>query len=197
MREIIFGDNGMYKAREDGKIFTRSSLKRGRTPGIFEPDWREKKQSICRTDKHGGSYLASSFKINSKFTSHKIHRLIAKLFLGEIPNGLQINHIDGNRFNNSVKNLEIVTPKDNMANAKNRGALERRSSYGGKLSRQNIITIKSLGWIGFNTLELSSWFNVDRSVITRIISSNKQVSYQETNEEAISLCCKLFSLEYP
>lgn len=44
-----------------------------------------------------------------------IHRLVIKTFIGDIPDGYEINHIDFNRSNNMLNNLEIVTRKQNMA----------------------------------------------------------------------------------
>jgi hypothetical protein len=40
---------------------------------------------------------------------HFIHRLVYRTFIGEIPNGKEINHIDGIKSNNLVENLECVT----------------------------------------------------------------------------------------
>jgi hypothetical protein len=39
----------------------------------------------------------------------KIHRLVARAFLGEIPEGFIVHHRDGNRINNAVANLEIIS----------------------------------------------------------------------------------------
>ena len=46
-----------------------------------------------------------------------VHRLVAACFLGlpPSPEHSQVNHKDGNRSNNAVKNLEYVTPAENMA----------------------------------------------------------------------------------
>ena len=46
-----------------------------------------------------------------------LHRLVVETWLGEIPKGMQVNHIDGNRQNNSVSNLEICTPSQNTQHA--------------------------------------------------------------------------------
>ena len=51
-----------------------------------------------------------------------VHRLVAQAFIENLYNYPQVNHIDENRLNNSVENLEWCTPKYN-------------SNYGGRLMR--------------------------------------------------------------
>lgn len=46
-----------------------------------------------------------------------VHRLVAAAFLGPIPDGFEVNHIDGNPGNPHVDNLEIVTRRANVAHA--------------------------------------------------------------------------------
>lgn len=45
-----------------------------------------------------------------------IHRLIYEAFKGEIPEGMEIDHIDCNKMNNNPDNLRIVTRSENMNN---------------------------------------------------------------------------------
>ena len=45
-----------------------------------------------------------------------IHRLVYETFNGEIPEGLEIDHIDRNKHNNKPENLRLVTRSENMAN---------------------------------------------------------------------------------
>ena len=42
-----------------------------------------------------------------------IHRLVYETFVGPIPDGLQINHIDHNTHNNNLDNLELVSQREN------------------------------------------------------------------------------------
>lgn len=45
-----------------------------------------------------------------------IHRAVAELFINKIPKGYEVDHIDGNKYNNNVNNLRIVTHYENMKN---------------------------------------------------------------------------------
>jgi hypothetical protein len=67
-----------------------------------------------------------------------VHRLVYESFRGPIPDGLEINHIDGNKKNNSLENLEAVTRKQNLHHAvmligewrgKNRGKCDEVNQY--------------------------------------------------------------------
>lgn len=54
--------------------------------------------------------------LNKNGANHNffIHRLVAEAFLGEIPSGYVVNHIDYDRANNCLDNLEIITQKENV-----------------------------------------------------------------------------------
>ena len=45
--------------------------------------------------------------------SFRVNRLVYLTFVGEIPDGLEVNHIDENKYNNRLDNLNLMTPKDN------------------------------------------------------------------------------------
>ena len=45
-----------------------------------------------------------------------LHRIIAKLFIGDIPYKYTVDHIDGNKLNNKVDNLRICSQKENNRN---------------------------------------------------------------------------------
>lgn len=66
-------------------------------------------------DKDGYKRVVLSF--NGKKTYLKVHTLVAEQFIGHVEYPFVVNHIDGNIWNNNVKNLEIVTVKDNTIHA--------------------------------------------------------------------------------
>lgn len=52
-------------------------------------------------------------------TGESLHRVVYTLFKGEIPNKRAINHIDGDKLNNHIDNLEAVTYRENSRHAAN------------------------------------------------------------------------------
>jgi len=71
-----------------------------------------KKEILGSKDKDG--YLKITLvDENGKFKYFRKHRLIIASFLGN--SDMQVNHIDGNRLNNSLSNLEYVTQRENQS----------------------------------------------------------------------------------
>lgn len=60
-------------------------------------------------------YLQVSLKIDekNKFMNKYVHRLVAQFWLENINDKKEVNHIDGNKKNNNMTNLEWVTAKEN------------------------------------------------------------------------------------
>ena len=52
---------------------------------------------------------------------YSAHRLVYETFIGEIPDGYIIDHIDGDRQNNSLENLRCITQSENAINAQKNG----------------------------------------------------------------------------
>lgn len=53
-----------------------------------------------------------------------VHRIMYESYVGNIPNGLEVNHMDGNKGNNSIKNLALITHTENIQHAVNNGLIK-------------------------------------------------------------------------
>lgn len=75
---------------------------------------------------HNG-YLIINFYVNHKRKGFSVHTIVAKTFIENLENKSTVNHIDGNKLNNSIENLEWATYSEqtqhsiNILNNKNIG----------------------------------------------------------------------------
>lgn len=86
---------------------------------------------VLRPSSDSGGYLGVCL-CGGLARRHKIHNLVAHAFIGKRPVGLDVNHIDGNKRNNSVENLEYMSRSDNLRHAFSIGL---KSHSGGKHPR--------------------------------------------------------------
>lgn len=80
--------------------------------------WKNRGYCTCislRPD--SGGYRMVRLKIAGRLTEARVHALVAEAFLGTRPTGLVVNHKDGCKTNNTVENLEYVTPAENAQHA--------------------------------------------------------------------------------
>jgi|LGOV01.1.fsa_nt_gb hypothetical protein len=64
-----------------------------------------------------GGYPKVKLCNKTKHITHIVHRLVAITFIPNQLNKSQVNHIDGNKLNNRITNLEWVTQSENMLHA--------------------------------------------------------------------------------
>lgn len=134
----IIGYEGLYQINTNGVV---KSLERfNKDSGRCGRFYKERILKIC-TDKYG--YLQVVLYKNGKSKTFKIHKLVANQF---IPNPLKltsINHIDENKLNNNVCNLEWCTTKyNNNYNNRQLKIAEKRKKKVAKYDKyNNIISI--------------------------------------------------------
>lgn len=75
------------------------------------------KNHLYLTPQDRNGYLRVGLTIDKRNKMFSLHRLLYETFIGPIPEGAQIDHIDGNRANNDLSNLRVVNQSENTKNA--------------------------------------------------------------------------------
>jgi hypothetical protein len=99
----IPGFNGDYRVSNYGNFLSLNNKK--------------KIQRLLKPRKKKDGYLMVRVSNNGIQSELNAHRLVAKLFIENKNNSLQVNHKDGVKDNNIFSNLEWVTPKENIRHA--------------------------------------------------------------------------------
>ena len=118
-------------------------------------------------------YLVIFISINKKRYFCKAHRLVYAYFKNELVGDKEINHIDGNKTNNNISNLELSDRFHNMQHAYKLGLLKSnigsKNGYS-KLTEEQVLEIRRLRNEGIMVRELSEMFNISKTNIRDIIS---------------------------
>lgn len=133
-----------WKAIEgtDGRILVSNE---GRCMSLLRPVHTILKPS---PDKKG--YLRLRVTLDRRKMSFKVHREVAKAFIPNPGNLPQVNHIDGDKSNNSVSNLEWITNRDNVCHAIRTGLwgeeamLNHENNMRKRNRNKNVVTKDSL-----------------------------------------------------
>ena len=163
----IDGYGGAYEVSDHGRV---RSIARTR---VFTDGRTRAYPSVIlagQVGTHGYRAVALADGVDNTRTV-VVHRLVAEAFLPEMPGKTWVNHIDGDKLNNAVSNLEWCTPKENtehmMANGLARFA--RGSETGmAKLSESDVVVIRSLALRGVLQKKLAANFGVAAPVISNI-----------------------------
>lgn len=108
----IPGYEGLYQASDHGRIRSLNNIQHVVFRG--KPVIKPKYGKVIKPGKHRGGYAMVWLSKNGVVKAHTVHRLVADTFLPN-PSGLpEINHIDGDKKNNSISNLEWCTRNTNI-----------------------------------------------------------------------------------
>lgn len=125
---MYHGYNGRYQASNTGKIRSTNYHREYRVKELF-----------CVLDKDG--YVMTKLCKNGIANFKRVHRLVAEAFIPNPENKPQVNHIDGNKQNNNIANLEWVSNRENMHHAFKTGLMANiykpRNKFGKKVYQYN------------------------------------------------------------
>lgn len=122
----INGYEGYYQISSQGNVRSVD-----RFDGVHD-----RKGTVIKPNLKQNGYLQVGLRKHNTRKWFGVHRLVAIHFIENPNNKPQVNHIDGNKQNNTIENLEWVTEKENQTHAAKRGLRdnmpkgERHSNYG-------------------------------------------------------------------
>lgn len=149
---------GLYQASNLGRV---KSLKRPR--GL--------KEKILKPLITRNGYYQVALNKNSIAKFYKVHRLVWLVFNGQIPENMQVNHINEIKTDNRLSNLNLMTPKEN-------------SNWG---TRNEKVSIKMTNG---KTSKLVLQFTLD-DILVKEYPSIKQVEREKGFDHSyIVKCCK-------
>ncbi len=120
MKEIwknVKGYEGLYEVSNLGRV---KSLAREDSIG------RKIKERILKTPPDGSGYAQCNLCLEGKTRNFFIHKLVAMAFLDHKPDGMKIvvDHIDNNKSNNRLENLQLISQRQNSSKDKKGGSSE-------------------------------------------------------------------------
>lgn len=185
------------------KPFEMSDFSFDKLPGFkneikqFRPDVDEEAEIWRRIDadydvsnqgrvRHGSRILSGSVHSDNYIlaTLHgkqiPVHRLVAEAFIPNYEKKPEVNHIDGNKMNNAVDNLEWVTRAENQKHAVDNGLQPKPAkTYQGKFTAEQRDEIKRLWDSGmFSRRQLAIKYGVSHTCVNDII--NDKYKYAES-----------------
>lgn len=76
--------------------------------------WSYRSQKWIGAKQKKGYYACALYSDDGNKWNTTVHRVIWIAVNGEIPNGYEVNHIDEDKSNNSISNLNLLTHKENI-----------------------------------------------------------------------------------
>lgn len=171
----IEGYEGYYQVSNMGKVKSLPRFKNFRNLKV------RVEGKVLNPAPRTKNYLWVSFRKDHTLKQFSIHRLVAKAFIPNLENKAEVNHIDGNKLNNRMDNLEWMTRVENAKHAAPvylRGEKNPKSkftpdqiedirrNYTGKwgektrLSEKYNVTLASI----LNIIKLKSWSHLSKSL---------------------------------
>jgi hypothetical protein len=174
---------GLYQVSNLGNV---KSLDREVAPNNKVPYWRKGK--ICKQSKSNLGYMTVGFTVNNVKVNKYVHRLVAESFIANMNDYPQVNHIDCDKTNNRINNLEWCTNSQNHIHASKNGLNKlhlHRVVYSGEENGRSLLTKEQVLEIKqkyipykYSAKKLSKEYSVSESCITHILNNTswKEIS---------------------
>lgn len=138
-----------YKIYSDGRVFSKKNHK------------------FLTLHKESSGYLQAHLYKNGAKKTFLVHRLVAHHFLENKKALRCVNHVDGNKLNNSASNLQWCSYSENMQHAYDTGLNHK------KLTKSDIIEILNDIKLGKSQRSIAKRFRVSSTLINKIINNKR------------------------
>ena len=158
---LIPWSNGLYYASNLGRIKRIESVVRNQPEGKENVGHRKVGGNILSQKTKKNGYMEVNMYIApQKSKMCHVHRGVYFSFNPNADQSMHINHIDFNRSNNNIENLELVTCSENM----------RHSSMAGRLKRKVVrLGIRELHKQTRAISNISKMFGIGKTQVQRIV----------------------------
>lgn len=158
---------------------------KGRVKRLAHKNKKERIQSEFAKDRDGYC-RCTVYRQDGTYTSIPVHRLVAMAFIPNPDNKPHVNHIDGNRTNNSVENLEWVTPRENVIHSYLNG--ERKKCK--NIPRNTLLTDFQINEIDnlrkyYSVNQIAKLFNIEYQSLKNIIHKKKQCEKLDNQQPSL------------
>lgn len=159
--KYIPNTRNQYIVRSDGEIISLKYNKRRILSHRYSPK----------------GYRVCTIKINNSFITKTVHRIVAEAFIPNLENKEFVNHIDGDKNNPDIDNLEWVTREENIQHSKE----ILGNNFLGEDSKQSKLTEEQARFVkyearNFSNKRLAKLFNCSNANISHI-RNNKHWSW--------------------
>lgn len=127
---------------------------------------------ILKPQRGGAGYLHVTLRGDGEWSHVDIHRLVLDAFMGPAPDGHECNHIDGDKANNHIDNLEWVTHGANMRHAFRSGLHPSKGEahHCARLTVPEVERIRQLYAGGEHTqAQIGVMFGVAQTTVSQIV----------------------------
>ena len=164
----VVGYEGLYTVSDTGLVYSCKS-----------------DRLMTNTIRGKNNYLCVHLSKDCKGKIHNVHRLVAEAFIENPKNKEQVNHIDGNKLNNNLNNLEWVTAKENCLHSTYvLGNYKKINQEGLKLGR--LACIKT----NLNITNGEKTFNTYKEIIAFLTEKGIKFSGEKNVKSHVRDVCK-------
>ena len=171
----IRGYEGLYQVSNLGKIKSLNRVIRMKHKSGQIMSVRKHGRLVTATD-NGSGYLIVGLSKNNKRVNYYVHRLVAAAFISNSQQKTQVNHIDGNKHNNTIANLEWVTPHENQVHSSK--ILKTQYNITGLIKNRE------------KQKKSVSAFDKNGNLVASFNSVSDAARYMKVTPSCISGCCK-------